>query len=539
MSRRDLLFAGVCAIAVLGLAFYLPPRQFEQADAHSITASNTASTATQPVVTQIDQEFAEYWRDQQVEPAPPANTLTIARRLSLAMTGTVPSLEEIRRLESIPEEHRIDWWLNTILADRRYADYFAERLARAYVGVEQGPFLIYRRRRFVAWLSDCLHENMPYDELVRHLIADEGLWTDNPAVNFLTVTNSDETEGPDEVRLAGRTTRAFLGVRLDCMQCHDDNMGGDWLQSDFHELASFFAPASNSIVGILDKEKEYKFKYLREDQEVTVPSLVPFADELFEPIDGSRREQLAHWITNPQNKAFARAIVNRVWALLFGKPLVHPIDNIPLEGPFPPGMETIAQDFLDNDCDLHRLWRIIAATRVFRLDSQADHEITKQTEVRGAAFPLTRLRPEQVAGGLLQAARLSTIDAHSHVIVRSLRFIEQGDFVKRYGDTGEDEFDTHGGTIPQRLLMLNGDLVKERTKDTMVMNAATRIANVAPNDESAIEATYLAVLTRRPSAEENTYFLNRLQNRKDISRVQFFEDLYWVLLNSAEFSWNH
>ncbi|MEC8590156.1 MAG: hypothetical protein VXZ15_01260, partial [Planctomycetota bacterium] len=82
----------------------------------------------------------------------------------------------------------MNWWLNYILEDERFADYFAERLARAYVGVENGPFIVYRRRRFVHWLSDQILSNRPYDDLVRHLLTDEGLWTDSPAVNFVSVT---------------------------------------------------------------------------------------------------------------------------------------------------------------------------------------------------------------------------------------------------------------------------------------------------------------------------------------------------------------
>ncbi len=168
-----------------------------------------------------------------------------------------------------------------MLADRRYADHVGERLARAYVGVENGPFLVYRRRRFVTWLSDRLYENMPYDRLVRSLIEAEGIWTSHPEVNFITVTNDvNEDKGPDEVKLAARVSRAFLGVRIDCVQCHDDNLGGDWLQTDFHELASFFAGSSMTLTGVRDKPLPYNYKYLYEDNEEVVPQAVPFQPEL-------------------------------------------------------------------------------------------------------------------------------------------------------------------------------------------------------------------------------------------------------------------
>ena len=193
----------------------------------------------------VDNQFEANWARAGLEPMQPAAELTLVRRLSLGLTGTIPSLEEIRELEKQPEGTRVQWWLSHLFEDRRTSDHLAERFARATVGVENGPFLIYRRRRFVSWLSDEIHVNRPYDRIVRSLITAKGLWTNNPEVNFVTVTiDQNENKGPDEAKLAARVTRAFLGVRIDCVQCHDDYLGDDWLQKDFHQLASFFGEAT-------------------------------------------------------------------------------------------------------------------------------------------------------------------------------------------------------------------------------------------------------------------------------------------------------
>ena len=106
---------------------------------------------------------------------------------------------------------RLEAWLDDLLRDRRSADYLAERFARALVGTEDGPFLLFRRRRFITWLSDAILANRPYDAIVRDLIADQGLWTDHPATNFVSVTFDPENERPDPERLAARVARAFLG----------------------------------------------------------------------------------------------------------------------------------------------------------------------------------------------------------------------------------------------------------------------------------------------------------------------------------------
>jgi hypothetical protein len=134
---------------------------------------------------------------------------------------------------------------------------------------------------------------------------------------------------------------------------------------------------------------------------------------------------------------------------------------------------------------------------------------------------------------------LTTIDANSHVVAQLIRFFQQSGFVERYGDIGEDEFTAQPSTITQRLLMMNGELVKERTDENPFINAATRIALLAPTDRQAVEFAYRALLTRQPTADEFSQFEPRLAGKRGADRNQAMEDLYWVLINSSEFSWNH
>jgi hypothetical protein len=117
-------------------------------------------------------------------------------------------------------------------------------------------------------------------------------------------------------------------------------------------------------------------------------------------------------------------------------------------------------------------------------------------------------------------------------------------FVERYGDMGDDEFNARGGTIPQRLLMMNGELVKERTGENPLMNATSRIAMLTGKPEKQVEVAYLATLTRRPTDAELAHFVARLADTDGgggdrRTRQEALEDLYWTLINSTEFSWNH
>ncbi len=534
MWRQNLLFLGLIGSGVFALGAGLMPTPQPQQLTRFDTSTYQAPDFVD-IVRRVDASFRQVWAEEKLQPASPAPSLAIVRRLALGLMSTIPSLEEIRQFESLPEDERLSWWIDHVLHDRRFADNFAERFARAFVGTEDGPFILYRRRRFVAWLAEQFANNRPYDELVRDLIASEGLWTDKPETNFVSVTvQPDNANQPDPVRLAGRVTRAFLGLRLDCAQCHNHPYA-DWKQADFQGLSAFFGQTHLGFTGIYDGTGEYEVKDRKTQEMRSVAPCVPFAVELL-PHDGSRRQRLARWVTHAKNPYFARAAVNRVWALMLGRPLGEPVDNLESDTPAPAALALLADDFAAHEFDLRRLIRVIACTEVIRLDSVSDND-AEVAEKAWAVFPLTRLRPDQVVGGLLQASSVATLDAESHILFRLARYGQRNDFVTRYGDSGEDEFDGRGGTIPQRLLMMNGSLLHEKTKDSP-FNASTRIGWMAPDDPRAVEAAYLSVLTRRPTPEEAEHFQRFLAD-STLSRSQRFEDLFWTLLNSTEFSWNH
>jgi hypothetical protein len=536
VGKRDVVFLGLllAGVLVLGTGIW----RVAGSPVRRAGGRFSQSRDVRSIVATVDRTFRDRWAKRGVAPVGPAPDLAVMRRLSLGLCGTIPSLEEIRRFESRPIGSRLEPWLDELLHDRRFADYFAERFARVFVGTEDGPFLVFRRRRFTAWLSDALLQNRPYRAIVRDLIADQGLWTDHPATNFVSVTIDQEAGRPSPERLAARVARAFLGVRLDCAICHDHPFQ-HWKQADFRGLAAFFGGLHSDLRGIRDAENDYRppDRKTREPASVAVAPCVPFLSEL-RPATGSPRDQLANWVVDPRNAYFSRATVNRVWALLFGRPLADPIDDLASVSELHPTLAQLAEDFSAHGTDVHRLIRIIAATEAFLLESAAAQEDSAESEASWAVFPMTRLRPDQVAGALFQSASLGTLGAQSHWFVRLISYTGKNDFVRRYGDTGEDEFDGRGGTIPQRLLLMNGEVVREKIKDDL-FTAASQIAGLAPNDEKAVETAFLAVLTRRPTSEESSHFAARLKGSSGKERKARLADLYWSLLNTTEFSWNH
>jgi len=536
MWKRDLLFVTVIAGAILAMGGVLS-RELPETEA-SIPANILPDDSLSRSVSTLNASFEKLWDEQGVTPTDQAPDLTIARRLSLALMGTIPSLEEIRLFESAPASSRIGWWVDRLLKDRRWSDYMAERLARAYVGSGEGPFVIYRRRRFVLWLAEQLHSGRPYDELVRNLIQSRGIWTDQPETNFITIAINPDNQELSETQLAGTISRVFLGIRIDCAECHDHPFD-DWTQEEFHGLAAFFGQTKSFFTGIGEDDDLYHLAGNTPEEDRVIAPAVPFQQGLL-PEEGPLRDRLGSWITHPDNRAFPRATVNRVWALMFGRPLIDPVDNIDPDSPLIGSLDLLAKEFVSTGYDLRRLICTIALSRVFQIDSKATGEdnLSESRQQYWAAFPLIRLRPEQLVGSILQATSLSTIDYHSHIIVRLARAIGQNDFIDRYGDAGADELEPQGATIPQHLLMMNGELVAEKTEYNL-LGAPGRISRLAPDNASAIEISFLSTLSRRPSKLEQEHFLKQLSEEKSGGTASCQENMYWALINSTEFSWNH
>ncbi|WP_197440825.1 DUF1549 domain-containing protein [Thalassoglobus neptunius] len=549
LVRPMMIALAVIGVTTLAVRSSAVPHTFERnvtdvekdraSDRSGTTSSNSTakSIAEAPVVAAANAELARLWEADGSVRAGEASDLTLLRRLSLALHGTIPSLEELRLFEQDTAPDRINRWCERLLNDNRFDDYFAERLARGYVGTEGGRFLIYRRDRFISWLTQQLRTNRPYDEIVSAMISGTGVWTGQGEVNFLTSGFDDNDFDPNKI--TARSVRAFLGQRMDCAQCHDHPFDR-WKQSEFEGLAAHFAQVQISLVGLTDdKTKEHVIDDgTTEDGRAVAPS-VPFHPEWLSESE-SRREQLAAWITHPENVRFERATANRIWGLLFGRPFAtdRPVDDLPDPGTDPrlAMLDLLGEDFRKKGYDLKRLIRVIVATDAFRMSS-----IPPETQnVEGipdnwSVFPLVRLRPEQVIGSMIQANNIRTVDQNSHLFVRALKFFRANDFVDEFGDPGAEELQARAGTIPQALLRMNGELSRELTSMNPFF-APGRIAAIAPTPEMQIETVYLCSLTRKPTPQERRYFETMFQESGTGTAI---EDLFWIMFNSPEFSWNH
>ncbi len=539
IGARDLLFlgvvvggAGILGAGVLGpTAAHRSRAQVQPSQSPGVEADLAA------IVAAVDLEFQHKWAEHKVAVAQRAPDLTVIRRLALSLCGSVPSLEEVRRFEARPAAGRIEAWVDDVLRDRQSADYLAERFARAFVGTEDGPFLLYRRRRFIAWLSDAIIENRPYDALVNEMIADKGLWTDHPATNFVSVTFRSRA-GPADARSTGGAGSAGISRRA------------DRLRPVSRPSVTALEAGRLSRSGVVFRRRPLRpARHSRRRKRLQAPrpqdARSPWRSRRvcrFGPSYGPKRAARAssspHGSSTRANQNFARATVNRVWALLFGRPLAEPIDDLSAAGELHPALCRLADDFAAHGYNLHRLIRVIARRRC-SASTAPPVKPPARAGRRLGRLPDDPSTPR--AGRRWAVSGLFAHDARSPVaLVHPARHLHRPQRfrppLRRHGRRRIRLARRHDPAAARADEWRDRARARSRTTSSASPN---RLAELAPDDRKAVEAAFLAVLTRRPTPEEESHFIARLAGTSGKERKERLIDLYWALLNTTEFSWNH
>jgi Ca2+-binding EF-hand superfamily protein len=467
--------------------------------------------------------------------APPSDDAEFFRRIWLDIAGTIPPAAEVRdflRDDHVEKRRRA---VEQLLDSPEYVNHFADVWRFALIPEAAADS---RLRNLdpplEGWLRQRLIENTPYDELVRELLTapldSQAAATLSPAAFFLAKQRAPE-------KLAASASRVFLGVRLECAQCHDHPFD-DWTRQQFWQFAAFFAEvappspvkAPNSI-GASSRRR------------IAIPDTDQVVEAVF--LDGARpepvrspRAELAGWITDGDNPYFARAAVNRLWAHFFGAGLVEPPDDFAPANPasHPELLAELAEDFADHGFDLKHLIRAITASRAYQLSSAGgDADGSPQQFARMAVKPLS---PEQRWASLVQATGYPPLIWRTTPRSSARRSNPEFEFRQQFaGGAGaaiEQEM-----SVPQTLLLMNGPLTTLAVDPEQGRTLAAVIAfPLTPREQ--IKALYLATLSRPPRQDEweglELYVLDGgPRGDPDLA----LSDVFWALLNSAEFGTNH
>jgi hypothetical protein len=488
----------------------------------------------------IDRRFDAEYERAGVQAAPTVDDATFLRRIFLDLQGRVPTVAQLRDFladgSTFKRQDYVDQLLTNEKQPERFAQRSADHLARVWrrmmvpssapnapMGVQLEPWLA---RQFAA--------NTPYDQFTRKLVLVSGpARTPQPGQPPAASTDPDaqaavfqQAVGATPENLASAYVRVFLGVRLNCAQCHDHPLA-DWKRTDFWGVAALLAGgnAKQSAAAPAPTIKPGT------EEIVYTAKLLWDVDPLKEiPAEKSSRELLADWMVSQDNPNFAATAVNRVWQYLCGRGLAGSVDDLDRVSPEERRvLDDVAKLFVAAGYDVRWLINGICKSRVYQ------QAVLKQADGQQDTFihrPLKTLLPEQVFDSLEQALSLPVARADN-----GPRYNGQRDqFVARMNESASETPTDFKGGIPQALMLMNGKLTADATDlDT---SRTLRAIVEAPFFGTAdkIETLYLAALTRRPREEELTYLLEHVKSKPtDDERKAAFAEIFWGLLNSPEF----
>lgn len=508
-----------------------------------LAAPNDPETA---LADRIDQLIEARLHAEGVKPAKLADDGEFLRRVCLDLIGRIPSRAEAQTFLDDHTPDKRGRLVRTLLKSPGYVSHFTnvwrDLLLPEAASSLQPPG---QQDAFDRWLKSRLEKNVGYDRMVRELLTTpfssprlrqrrmmaRPQQTDEPSAAAFYLAKDVKPEN-----LASSTARLFLGVRLDCAQCHD-HPAGLWTRQQFWGYAAFFA-------GLQRDNEGGGVRELFDRRELAIPGSVTSVEARF--LDGSEpqwrfntgaRTTLADWITAPENPYFARAAANRLWAYLFGVGLVEPVDDLRPSNPasHPQLLDELARQLTAHHFDVPFLIRVLTSTRAYQRSSAAaagtDSRLFAHRAIKG-------LTPEQLFDSLSQATGSRPPEDAPDMAPRGRRPDSLRDEVlARFRRQGQSPTEAQL-SIPQALTLMNSPRITEaiRCKGGTVQ----QIASTGGLDSAGrIEALTLAALSRRPTPREKERFARYLENAATDGSPQALGDVLWVLLNSPEFLLNH
>jgi hypothetical protein len=490
----------------------------------------------------VDAELAAVWQTNRIRPVGPATDTEFMRRVYLDLVGRIPSPSEVQEFLEDVSPNRREALVDRLLEHHDHATH----LAAVWRGILLPPEADLSRLggtvKFDEWLAERFAENRSYDQNVRELLLAEGRVAESGPLLFYAALRLN----PEE--LAGRTSRAFLGVRMECAQCHD-HFFDEISQKDFWSFAAFFARISrprgkmemtSPVLAVRDNQ--HGDVMIPETDEIVPPRLPQTAAAIADTVDGpSRREVLVDWLTSPNNGQFARATVNRVWAHLFGRGLVEPADDMRPDNPpiAPDVLETLSRDFAASKFELRRLLRSLVLTQTYQLASRSEDNDPART-LHFAQMNIKSFTAEQLYDCIAVATRQPATISGAAEQAGLQRFADSSRqaFIEQFRAPAGQVTDYHAG-IPQALTLMHGGLIHNAT-DVATSGLLKSFAAPFFTDEQRIDTLFLSTLSRYPTDAEREMMLKAISAATtDKERQQALGDILWALLNSAEFTFNH
>lgn len=526
-------------------------------------------TITRPTLTpaELDSLVDQFLVESKTPAASPTHDVEFVRRIYLDVTGKLPTPEQTIVFLSTREKDKRGKLIEYLLASPEYAANMARfwRDVVQYHATNQN-FQRFDQGRFEDWLKEQFAKNRPWDEVAHDMIAAKGRIDENGAAAFPLAHDAQAVE------LAGEVSRVFLGVQIQCAQCHD-HPSDKWKREQFHEFAAFFAggrtkranKAEPGVPPVFEVVLQGKPRYTMPDKK-DPQKQIPIAPKFFLASDAKplpngltaveRHEVAADYITDQNNPWFAKAFVNRVWGALMGDSFYNPVDDMgpEREAKAPEVIETLASQWAKGGYDVRWLYRTILNTKAYQREVRSTYSASSKTPF--AANCASRLRADQILDSLAQALNLPMDGqgprgapgamlkkgALSKDLAKTVGKLkgagmrpgggQRFQFNALYGVDPSVPSDEILGTIPQALFLMNSTQIN-RALEARPGAVLGEILGTHPNNLQALNALYLRVFAREPTPQEVKTcgrYLEAVGNRKEA-----FEDIFWSLINSTEF----
>lgn len=514
----------------------------------------------------VDEIIDKSLREAGVKAAPQAEPYQFYRRLNLDLGGRIPDLIDIRDYIDDPTTDKRWIWAEKLMQSDKFVNHFANVLRAHMITTDNNFQVIGQLPSFEAWLKQRLQANLGYDAMVRELLTGQpfgqpqpfggqpGMVQGSTAAFFFANENKAEN-------LAGTTARVFLGVKLECAQCHAHPFA-KWTREQFWEFAAFFN-------GINPQQFRQPGRVVPANlgrREILIPGTKTVVKAKY--LDGKlpawkdsddSRTILANWIVSPENPYFAKATVDMVWQYFFGVSLLEPIIEPHEDSPIthPELLELLARELIDHKFDLKFLIRTVVQTRAYHRSSASAGKITPEELLLFARMPVRGMSPEQIFDSLAEATQYKQQpnQFQQRAMFPGQPTTPRGEFITKF--TNQDKRNESQTSILQALFMMNGKFLAERTRIDPTMTTE-KLAGLSDTEQQRINASlhgialqstptaqklesmYLLVLSRPPRPEESQRLVRYIESGGPArDQRQAIADVYWALLNSGEFLLNH
>lgn len=472
---------------------------------------------------------------------PIVNDERFLRRATLDLIGRQPLADELDAFLKDDAADKRSRVIDRLLASEEFggnwADYWSDTISY-HVPQPELTFLNYDL--FKAWLAGEFNRNTRWNEITTKILTASGKVKENPAATFVGFHEANP------VRLASETTRVFLGVQIQCAQCHDHPYD-DWKREQFHQMAAFFGRTSaklpwndsHEIVVSSNKKGEYRMPDAADPRKSGVEMAPAFLTGISADTgmtDDVRRRRLAEFVTSDENPWFAKAYVNRIWARLMGEGFCEPLDDIGENQihSLPDVHAALAGDFRHSGYDVKGLFRLVMNSHAYQRGPALDAADAAASE------RMLKLRGNEVFRSLEAAVRLPDVRPPAQKATAAVRFpvppkSTQETIAETFGYDPARSSDEVMRTMSQALLLMNNKQLHAQVNGKPGSGTVlSKLLAAEKDDKAAFEKLFQIVLARKPTEREVSIALEHVASVDD--RVEAFEDLLWSLINSTEFT---